>query len=332
MRLRRESGLILFWLAIIALFALASPQFLSLDSLRAITNASYIELTVAGGMAAIIISGRIDLSVGSVVGVAAYAAGAALSGGVDPIVAAALAVVAGLACGAINGVLVAVLKVPAIIATLGSATFFRGALFIAAPQLAGTMISASQLPADFRALSAQAIFGLPIAGVTALAVTALVAGFMAWNPWGRDMYSIGSNPDQAREVGIRVDRSVFASFVLLGALAGLAGFLYLMRFASVDVRTGTGLEFTVIAAVVVGGVAVAGGSGTVVGAALGVLVLNTLSRGFVLMSIPEFWKVVGTGVAIIAAAAFDTAILRRHDQLLRSRRRRFTPRSGGGGE
>jgi rhamnose transport system permease protein len=118
---------------------------------------------------------------------------------------------------------------------------------------------------------------------------------------------------------------------LLGTLAGLGGFLYLMRFASVDVRTGTGLEFNVIAAVVVGGVAVVGGSGTVLGAVIGVLTLNMLGRGFVLMSIPEFWKTVGTGLAIIAAVAFDTELSRRSATRLKQHRRVFQGDIGDAG-
>jgi len=325
---RREAGLVGFALLAVTLFALASPHFLSGDSLRAISNASNIEITLAAGMAAVIIAGQIDLSVGAVVGVAAYAAATALDHGLSPWAALLIAVCVGTSLGAVNGFIVAVLKVPAIIATLGTATVFRGLLFVVAPLASGPMISASQMPPGFLSLSAQSIFGLPIATVIALSVASIVALLMAWTPWGRDLYAIGSNPDQAKLVGIKPGRSVFMALTLLGLLAGLGGFLHLMRFASVDVRTGTGLEFNVIAAVVVGGVAVVGGSGTVIGAVIGVLVLNTLARGFVLMSIPEFWKTVGTGVAIIAAVAFDTALSRRSAEHLKRHRRVFRHDAG----
>lgn len=320
---RREAGLVGFALLTVVLFALASPQFLSGDTLRAISNASNIEITLAAGMAAVIIAGQIDLSVGAVVGVAAYAAGTAFDHGLSPWIALAIAVCSGTLLGAVNGFIVAALRVPAIIATLGTATAFRGLLFIVAPLASGPMISASQMPPGFLSLSAESIFGLPIATVIALTMAAIVGLLLAWTPWGRDLYAIGSNPDQARLVGIKPGRSAFMALTLLGALAGLGGFLYLMRFASVDVRTGTGLEFNVIAAVVVGGVAVVGGSGTVLGAVIGVLILNMLGRGFVLMSIPEFWKTVGTGVAIIAAVAFDAGLSRRGAERLKRHRRVF---------
>ena len=117
-------------------------------------------------------------------------------------------------------------------------------------------------------------------------------------------------------------RSVFfRALTLVGATAGLAGFLYVMRYASVGVRAGVGFDFEVISGVVIGGVAIFGGAGRVLGAALGVIILNTLARGFVLMDIPEFWKVVATGAAIILAVSVDAAIVRRRNELIRMSRR-----------
>lgn len=319
----KEAGLVGFAALTVIFFTAVSPHFFSPDSLRAVSNSSNIEIVLAGGMAAVIISRQIDLSVGAVLGVAAYAAATALERGLDPWVALIIAVGFGTMLGVVNGIIVAGFKVPAIIATLGTATIFRALLFIVAPNVGGTMIGAAQMPPAFLSLSSGSWFGVPMATVIALVTAAGVGLLMAWTPWGRNLYAIGSNPDEAKSVGIKSGRSVFLALTVLGALAGLGGFLYLMRFASVDVRTGTGLEFNVIAAVVVGGVAVAGGSGTVLGAVIGVLILNMLGRGFVLMSIPEFWKTVATGGAIIAAIAFDTALSRRSGELLKSRRRVF---------
>jgi rhamnose transport system permease protein len=152
-------------------------------------------------------------------------------------------------------------------------------------------------------------------------VAVLIGLVIAYTPWGRSLYVVGSNPDAARFAGISTDRVVFAALVLVGATAGLGGFLYVMRYASVGVRAGIGMDFEVISAVVVGGVAIFGGAGRVLGAVLGVIMLNTLGRGFVLMDLPEFWKVVATGGAIIAAVSVDATVARRRARRIRMNRR-----------
>lgn len=313
----REFGTVVALALVVALFSLTTDNFWSYDSLWSVLSSSAIAIAVAAGMTAVIVSRQIDLSIGAVLGVAAYVVGVMLNSGFHPLVALLAAVLIGLVLGALNGVIVAWLHVPAIIATLGAATIYRGLLFIAAPRFLGFLINADQIPNEFRSLTRQPILGLPmtflIAGAAAVAI--------GLAPWGRNLYALGSNPDAARFAWIQVERSIFSALALVGATAGLAGFLYVMRYASVGVRAGVGFDFEVISGVVIGGVAIFGGAGRVLGATLGVIILNTLARGFVLTSIPEFWKVVATGAAIIIAVGVDAAIARRRSELIRLSRR-----------
>ena len=317
----REGGTVIALILVIAFFSFATENFWNIDSVWSILSASAIAIPMAAGMTAVILARQIDLSIGATLGMAAYGVGTLLYEGVHPIVALAFSVALGALLGAINGLAVTWLKVPAIIATLGTATIYRGLLFIVAPYFLGFLINADQIPEGFRALSRLPILGLPITTIIGTAVAAAIGLVIAYTPWGRSLYAVGSNPDAARFAGISADRVIFAALVLVGATAGLGGFLYVMRYASVGVRAGLGMDFEVISAVVIGGVAIFGGAGRVLGAVLGVIMLNTLSRGFVLMDIPEFWKVVATGGAIIAAVTVDATVAHRRARRIRMSRR-----------
>ncbi len=168
--------------------------------------------------------------------------------------------------GAINGLLVTAAKVPALVITLGTLYVFRG---LNNAWAGGKQYFAGDRPDAFGALSVDTVLGFPIITLLAILVVAAVAVYMAGTRPGRDLYAIGSDPDAATAFGIKVSKRVFLAFLANGALAGLAGVLYASRFNSVGATTGTGMELTVVAAAVVGGVAIFGGSGTVTGAALG---------------------------------------------------------------
>ena len=321
----REFGTVIALALVIVVFSLTTDNFWSYDSLWSVLASSAIAIAVAAGMTAVIVARQIDLSIGATLGVCGYMVGVLLGAGVHPLAALALAVLAGAALGAINGVIVAWLGVPAIIATLGTATIYRGLLFLAAPGFLGFLINADQIPNGFRSLTRQPVLGLPVTFLIAGAAATAIGLALGYTPWGRNLYALGSNPDAARFAGIPVEKSIFSALTLVGATAGLAGFLYVMRYASVGVRAGVGFDFEVISGVVIGGVAIFGGAGRVLGATLGVIILNTLARGFVLMDIPEFWKVVATGAAIILAVGVDAAIARRRSEVIRMSRRIGAP-------
>jgi rhamnose transport system permease protein len=317
----RESGIVAFIILVVIAFSLASPQFLSLDSLRSILNNSAITIVVASGMTAVIVARQIDLSVGSILAISAYTTAYLLANHFTAATASIAAIALGTVFGLINGGIITLLHVPAIIATLGTASVYRGLLYLVAAQLLGYEIHASQLPSSFRSLSATSILGVPLIVWIALVVAFIIGVLLAITPWGRNLYAVGSNPDGAYYSGIQSTPMILAAFGVLGAASGLGGFLYVMRYATTNVRSGAGFEFLVIAAVVLGGVAIFGGSGRVVGAVLGALLLSTLSRGFVLMYIPEFWKDVSIGAAIVGAVLVDRLLaVRREDRLRKARR------------
>jgi len=318
----REIGIVIALVGAIIFFSVRATNFLTVDNWQDIATNVALVGVVAVGETMVVLTRNIDLSVGSIVGLSAYVAANTLVDHPDtPIVLIALlAMGVGLACGLFNGLLVAVGRVPAIIATLATLAIYRGLAFEATGG-GGDNISAFQLPDNFLDLAARKPLGIPMLAWIALVVAVAGAAVLRWAPWGRDFYAIGSNPDASRLAGIRVGRRVVAAFAICGALAGLGGFMYAARFASVDAVSGRGLELDVVTAVVIGGVNVFGGSGTVLGAVLGALLVATIQDGFTLLKISEFWKIFFNGAAIVAAVTIDALLKERLQSMLRRRRR-----------
>ena len=318
----REIGIVIALGVAITFFSVRAENFLTVGNWQDIaTNVAMVGV-VAVGETMVVLTRNIDLSVGSIVGLSAYISANTLADhhGTPIALIAMLAMAVGLACGLFNGLLVAVGRVPAIIATLATLAIYRGLAFEATGG-GGDNISAFQLPANFLDLAARKPLGIPMLAWIALVVAVLGAVTLRWAAWGRDFYAIGSNPDAARLAGIRVGRRVIAAFAVCGALAGLGGFMFAARFASVDAVAGRGFELDVVTAVVIGGVNVFGGSGTVLGAVLGALLVATIQDGFTLLKISEFWKIFFNGAAIVAAVTIDALITQRLQDVLRRRRR-----------
>jgi len=318
----REIGIVAALGAAIVFFSVRADNFLTVGNWQDIgTNVAMVGV-VAVGETMVVLTRNIDLSVGSIVGLSAYVSADTLADhqGTPIVLIALLAMAVGLTCGLGNGLLVAVGRVPAIIATLATLAIYRGLAFEATGG-GGDNISAFQLPDNFLDLAARKPLGIPMLAWIALVVVVLGAAALRWAPWGRDFYTIGSNPDAARLAGIRVGRRVITAFAICGALAGLGGFMFAARFGSVDAVAGRGFELDVVTAVVIGGVNVFGGSGTVLGAALGALLVATIQDGFTLLKISEFWKIFFNGAAIVAAVTIDALITQRLQNVLRRRRR-----------
>lgn len=305
----RESTLFVVLLLLIGGTALAQPQFLSLQNLRdVLLNVSIVSLLTAG-MTIVILMRHIDLSMGSTLGISAYAIGGLYVAfpHMPVLIALAGGLLIGLVAGAINGVLVAVGRVPSLVATLATLYIFRGADYA---WVRGGQINATSLPDAFSGLATGTVLGIPtlavIAGALLIALSIYLKHFRA----GREHYAIGSNPEAARLAGIAVERRLFAGFLISGAIAGFAGALWLARFGTVDASTAKGIELQVVAAAVVGSVAITGGVGTILGATLGALVLGVISIALVVLHVSPFWEQAIEGALIVAAIAADTLLAR----------------------
>jgi rhamnose transport system permease protein len=318
-----ESGLAANWMkfrelgiaAVVAitfvLCAVRQPRFVSPENLRSIMLYIPLIVVVAMGEMMIIISRNIDLSVGSILGLAAIVVGNLyISHPGMPLWMAAIACAfVGGAAGLLNGLLVALLRVPAIIATLGTLTAYRGLIFIYS---GGRQVDNNDLPASLIRLSRTSAIGVPGIVLFAAAVAIGTAPWLRYARTGREIFAIGSNPSAAVLRGIPVSRVLLLIFTLTGVLSGLAGLMFASRFGYVNpVSTGSQMELVVISAVVIGGTNVLGGSGTVLGVILGCLLLGLVNVGLPMLDISAFWQLALYGMAILLAATVDTLIQRR---------------------
>ncbi len=317
----REAGIALALALVVLIVAVQEPRFVNLDNLEEILLSVSILAIVAMGQTLVVLTRNVDLSVGSTVGIVAFVCADALksSPGTSIALIVGLGILIGAGLGAVNGLLVAVGRVPAIVATLGTLYVFRGVDFIIAE---GKQVNAADVPEAYLNLATNKVLGLPLLIVYAAVIVAVTAYLLKRSRGGRQLYAIGSNPEAARLAGVPAGRLVFVAFVLCGALCGLAGVLWGARFGTVDARAATGLELSVVAAVVVGGVNIFGGSGTAIGAALGAILLGTIENGLSILKLNPFWLQAIQGAVIIAAVTIDALITRRLQRVLRKARRR----------
>jgi len=314
----RELGIFGVLLALIVVTGILEPRFLESGSLRNLALNAAIFAILAAGQTLVLITRNVDLSVGSVLGLSAYFAGDLLSkhDGLPIVAVFVLGMALGAACGLLNGVLVTWGRVPALVVTLGTLYIFRGIAFLWTD---GQQVNAETLPDAFLNLGTDSILGVPILVIIALVVIVVTGQWLRDYRAGRELYAIGSNPDGARLAGVRADRRVLVAFVLAGALAGLGGVLFTARFGTVDATAGVGYELTVVAAAVVGGVAIFGGTGSVYGAALGALLLGTITSSLIVLRVEAFWQQAAIGALLLLAITIDRLLALRVDAALRRR-------------
>ncbi len=312
----RELVLVLLIILIILFFGSQIDNYFNARFFNRVSTSVAIIAVVAVGQTLVVLTRNIDLSVGSIVGFTAYIVGQRLADNNDiaPLAALLMAIGLGATMGAFNGLLVAYGRVPAIIVTLGTLALYRTMLVEYSD--AQTVLTAD-LPAWLLDLPRANIFNIGdldlrvLVGVMLLVVL-IFQLILKYLPFGRRLYAIGSNPEAARVAGFPSQRIVFLAFVLCGALAGLAGFMFLARFGNITVVAGLGLELSSVAAVVVGGVNIFGGSGTVIGALLGAILIDLLDNSLIRwLEISEFWRDALLGVLILLAVAADTVIMGR---------------------
>jgi rhamnose transport system permease protein len=303
---------------LIAVTAILEPRFIQTGSLRNLALNASILAILAVGQTLVIVTRNVDLSTGSVLGLSAFLAGDLLQGhpGMALPLVFLLGIALGAACGLFNGILVTWGQVPALVVTLGTLYAFRGLAFLWTD---GRQVNAETLPDPFLNLGSDSIAGVPILVLIAVVIVLGVGQWLRDYRPGRELYAIGSNPAGAHLAGLRVDRRVLIAFVLAGALSGLGGVLFTARFGTVDATAGVGYELTVIAAAVVGGVAIFGGTGTVYGAALGALLLGTITSSLIVLRVEAFWQQAAIGALLLLAIALDRLLAVRVAARLRRR-------------
>jgi rhamnose transport system permease protein len=206
-------------------------------------------------------------------------------------------------------------QVPSLVITLGTLYVFRGIDYALAH---GRQVNAANLPDALLNLGSSRVLGIPVLVLVTVVVIVVAALYLRFYRSGRELYAIGSNPEAATLAGIPVAKRTLTTFVLSGLIAGLAGALWVARYGTVDAAAGTGLELQVVAAVVVGGVAIFGGSGTVAGAALGALLLGTITSCLVVLQIPAFWQQAIAGALLLSAITVDRLLALRLAKALRT--------------
>ena len=305
----RELGIIIFIMILAIVVSLRAPEFLTLGNFRDILLDISILLIVALAQTMVILTHGIDLSVGSSIGLVAMIVAFTIKA--NPNVPMVMVVLLGLALGAVlgtfNGLIIALGKVPPIIATLGTLSIYRGMVFLYSE---GKWIPAYQLPDAFKLLSKGTPLGIPNIIIFAIIVAIVVYYFLNYTHTGRDIYAVGSNPDAAQYVGIRKERIIFLVYVLSGVAAGLAGVLWASRFESSQTNTALGFELQTVAASIVGGVSISGGVGTVPGVILGALLLGMINNSVTLVRISPFWEQAAQGLLILIAVVSDNLIMR----------------------
>jgi len=312
----RELSLVFLIVVTLIFFGTQIEGYFSGRTFNRITTTVAIIAVVAVGETLVILTRNYDLSVGSIVGFTAYFVGTQLANnnGIAPLAAVLLAVGVGAMMGLINGVLVSYGRVPSIIVTLGTLAIYRALLVNYSGAKTVTTDSLPQWLLDLARANLFKIGELDfrlMVGV-ALALVVIFQLVITYLPFGRRLYAIGSNPEAARIAGFPTQRIVTTAYVLCGMLSGLAGFMFLARFGNITVVAAQGMELSAIAAVVVGGVNVFGGSGTMIGALLGALMINTLEQSLIRwLQISEFWRDALLGLLILLAVATDAVIINR---------------------
>jgi ribose transport system permease protein len=303
-----EIGVIAALLVMALALSLTTTSFLSSTNLLQVARqASYYGI-MAIGMVFVMSMADIDLSVGSVLMLTNIVSAIALRDGYPLLVAMLIGLLTGALCGFVNGVLSVILRIPTIIVTLGTMSIYRGLGLVisnAAP--------ISKFPKDnwFFTVGGGDILGIPTSVVLMLAVG--VFGYILFNQsaFGRRVQAIGSNLQAARFSGIRIARHRIMAMTLMGMISALAGLAALAFLQSADPTTGQGFELLVIASTIIGGTALSGGSGSILGAILGALIIAVIRNGLVLLGLSAYWGLAATGAVIIAAVALDYFIKRR---------------------
>lgn len=303
--LRPEAPAIIFLAIITVVFTLTADRFLTIANLENILTQVAVVGIIALAVNQVILCAEIDISTGSMLGLCAVAAGmvATNTGGIVlPLLA---AVATGALAGAVNGLLVTLGRVPAIIVTLGMLYALRGLILFVT---GGSFVTG--IPGESRVLGTGSVVGVSIPVIVLFVLFGAMALVGQHSTWGRNVFAVGGNRRAARLAGLPIDRTRFLAFVMVGVFVGVAATIYMGRAGAVQTTAGTGLELQVIAAVVVGGTSIAGGRGSALAALVGAVLIGVFLNGILLLGVPGVWQSLVLGALILIAVSVD-AVRRR---------------------
>jgi rhamnose transport system permease protein len=305
----RELTLVALMVVMSLVVAAGAPQFLSASNLEQVTALAAVFAIVAAGEAMVVMTKNIDLSLESTIGLVAFLVGVILRADALPVPAAWLVGIgAGLVLGMVNGALITMFRIPSIVVTLGTLSIFRGLVFILA---GGKEVNLVDLPDGYENLATDTVLGIPVFVIVAAVIVAVVA-LMLWKTrFGRQVYAVGSNAEAAAILGIRSRLVTFAVFAAAGLLGGIAGVMWGIYFGTIYATSASGVILQIVAAVVVGGVSISGGTGTVVGAALGALFLGLINNALLVLQLPQEVLQAIYGAVILVAVSADAVLSRR---------------------
>ena len=318
--LGREGSLGVILIFCVAVTGFINPRFVTGDGTRDLLSATAIVALLAIGIAPVMIMRHIDLSIASTVGFSGWLVAdfCAKNPSFTWVQCFIIGGLVGIVIGVINGLLVAGLRLPSLVVTLGTLYIVRGAVYVVSNSVD---YNAQEMPPSLLKLGGTAYFGLlPFPFLLALILMVVVAWVMKYTKAGRDCYAIGSNPPAADLVGLKVFRRTFIAYIYCGFIAGIAGVFYLMRFAQIDSTAFYGQELAVVAAAVIGGIGLLGGAGTAVGVVIGALLVQTIQGALAALGVDAFWKAAINGALLIVAIYADRVLARRNEKALLAQR------------
>jgi rhamnose transport system permease protein len=327
---QKEAALVVLLLLTASVAALTLPQFRTSTNLLELANQASIVIVVGVAQAVVMIGRQIDISISAILGICAFVVGresASLAGaGLGLPVALATALAIGGLLGLVNGLLVAALKMPALIATLATLAIYGGFQVVI---VQNHDVFVSELPPWLAQLQTTYWLGVGALIWIAVLTAAAIAFVMSMTRWGRDVYAVGSNPQGAADLGIPVFRRTCEVFVVCGAISGLAGVVFIARYGNVSASAGTNFNLTAIAAAVVGGVSLFGGSGTPLGAALAAVLLVEVEQVIAILSISNYAERTVQGAAIVLYVVLYSILGKRLHRVSRPDQGTPPPLDGG---
>jgi ribose transport system permease protein len=297
---RREAGIFFALVGLVILITGFQPNFIGKDNLFIVSRQIALTAIIALGVLFVILTGGIDLSVGSTIGLSGFLCGLAMAAGLHPLLAIVVGLLTGAAVGAVNGVIVAYVGVTPFIVTLGMLGAAHGAVLVIKQG-----DSVREISKAFIAFGNGSVFGISVPVLILLAIAIACYLVLGRTIFGRQVFAIGGNEKAAALSGINTRAVKFFTYVLCSALAAVSGILYVARFQSAQADSGKGMELDAIAAAVIGGTSLMGGEGSVIGVLLGATIMGVIRNGLVLMRVSPYWQELIIGTIIVLAANLD---------------------------